>query len=87
MTRFRLGVPWFALAGSMALGLLVVLCGSVRTGGVIIALALVGGAAARAVLPGRYVQDISVRSRTFDVAGYLALGILTFGVFTGVRLH
>lgn len=86
MTQFRLGPPWFAVVGLMLLGLIVVLAGSVRTGGVIIALGLAVGGGLRAALPTRYVPDLAVRSRTADVAGYLLLAVVTFVAFTGVKL-
>lgn len=86
MTQFRLGPPWFAVVGCMLLGLVIVLGGSVRTGGVIIALGLALGGGLRAVLPKRYVPDLAVRSRTFDVAAYLLLALTAFVAFTGVRL-
>lgn len=86
MTRFRLGAAWFVVVAFVVAGLLMVLFGSVRPGGVLMALGLFAGAAMRAVLPERYVLDIKVRSRGVDMVGYLALAIVVLVAFNIVKL-
>lgn len=86
MTRFRLGVAWFVVVAFVVAGLLTVLCGSVRPGGVLMTLGLFAGAVMRALLPERYVLDIKVRSRGVDVVGYLVLGVAVLAVFNIVKL-
>lgn len=86
MTRFRLGMPWLVVSALVLTGLVTVLAGGVRPGGVIMALGLFAGAAMRAMLPERYVLDIRVRSRGVDVLGYVLLAVIALVAFNAVKL-
>ena len=86
MTRFRLGIPWLVVVGLVVAGLITVMAGQVRPGGVVMSLGLFAGAVMRAVLPERYVLDIKVRSRSVDIAGYSLLAVITLVAFGVVKL-
>jgi Protein of unknown function (DUF3017) len=73
MTSSRLGVWWFVAVG-LGVGLLLVLFGSLRSGGYVAAAALVLGALLRLLLPQSRAGGLAVRSRLTDVVVLLGLG-------------
>lgn len=83
MKQFRLGAPWLTIASFQLGGLVVVVLGSWRWGGVLMGFGLAVGAAMRAFFPVEYVQDIAIRSRATDIALYLMAGV---SVLTAVIL-
>lgn len=86
MRPFRLGMPWMLVAGFLGLGMLVTVIGHVRVGGWFMGFGLFVGAMMRALLPEQYVQDIKVRSRTTDMVGYTALGLVLIVVVMTLKL-
>ncbi len=86
MRPVRLGAAWWAVVTGVVVGLLVVLFGSFRVGGYIVAGALVAAAAARSMLPSHVVQGIAIRARMLDVFFYLAAAAAIVVIFSEVRL-
>jgi hypothetical protein len=77
MTSSRLGAWWFVAVG-LGAGLLLVLLGSLRSGGYVAAAALVLGAGLRLLLPQSRAGGLAVRSRLSDVVVLLGLGAALF---------
>ena len=77
MTSTRLGVWWFVAVG-LGAGLLLVLFGSLRSGGYVAAAALVLGAVLRLLLPQSRAGGLAVRRRLTDVVVLLGLGAALF---------
>ena len=77
MTSPRLGV-WWVVAVGLGVGLLLVLLGSLRSGGYVAAAALVVGGLLRLLLPQSRAGGLAVRRRLTDVVVLLGLGAALF---------
>jgi hypothetical protein len=77
MTSPRLGV-WWVVAVGLGVGLLLVLLGSLRSGGYVAATALVVGGLLRLLLPQSRAGGLAVRRRLTDVVVLLGLGSALF---------
>ena len=77
MTSPRLGV-WWVVAVGLGAGLLLVLLGSLRSGGYVAAAALVTGGLLRLLLPQSRAGGLAVRRRLTDVVVLLGLGSALF---------
>jgi hypothetical protein len=76
LARLRRHWPWLAVVGTVAIGLLVMYLDHWRRGLFTIGVASLLGAVFRAVLPARRVALLVVRSRAFDVATLVTLGLV-----------
>jgi hypothetical protein len=68
------GAVYLAVAGAVAIGLALVSVGNWRAGLVAMALALLGAAGVRAVLPDRVAGMLKVRHKVIDVVTLAGLG-------------
>ena len=75
LTRLRRHWPWLAVVAGVGAGILVMYLDHWRRGLFMIGVASLLGAVFRAVLPARRVALLVVRSRAFDVATLLTLGL------------
>lgn len=85
MPNVRLGLWWLFATGLVG-GLLVVLWGSVRVGGDVVAGILAAAGMARLLLPARRLGGLVVRSRVFDAIVLLGLAAATLTVVTSLDL-
>ena len=76
LARLRRHWPWLAVVAVVAFGLLAMYVGYWRKGLFSIGVASLLGAVFRAVLPARRVALLVVRSRAFDVAMLVTLGLV-----------
>lgn len=86
MIPSRLGITWALLAGGCALALLVMVVGSFRQGGYVLAVVLIGAAIARVALPNKLLDGLIIRSRWLDTLIYLALAAAVLVIFAQVKL-
>lgn len=86
MTPFKLGPMWWFLAVGSVIGVLVMVFGSLRTGGYVLAGFLIVTAMGRAVLPGSAAGGVAIRSRWVDVLFLLIAAAAVIGIFAAVRL-
>jgi len=84
--RPRLG-PWWILSGGLLVGLVIVLSGHVRLGGIALAASLVGAGVLRLVLPQARLGGLAVRSRSADVVALVGIGLALAAVVFSLDLR